>query len=95
MTNDEWRVTIYSKKVKITYGGLHFFMIRRRALNETYKFWKENILWYQTAIYVIKTLTVKKYLLGHSLAELVCNFVPDKKTKYYVYTITTHRNRAD
>jgi len=37
----------------------------------------------------------KKYLLGHSLAELVCNFVPDKKTKYYVYTITTHRNRAD
>ena len=37
----------------------------------------------------------KKYLLGHSLAELVCNFVPDKKTKYYVYTITTHRNRAN
>ena len=37
----------------------------------------------------------KKYLLGHILAELVCNFVLDKKTKYYVYTITTHRNGAD
>ena len=23
----------------------------------------------------------KKYLLGHSLAELVCNFVPDKKNE--------------
>ena len=46
-------------------------------------------------LFCFENFNYKKYLLGHSLAELVCNFVPDKKTKYYVYTITTHRNRAN